>query len=273
MRKWQHKIIAAITRSFIYDTNNDLRNTILVAGSARSGTTWLAEIINQNKDYRLIFEPFLGEKVPMWRPYHLRHFQSSENPDTALNIDLSYILSGAIRNRWADSLNLKIKCDMRIVKAVRINLLLPYIAQEFPEIRIVFIHRNPFDVIRSRLALGWEDHLDSVLDQESFLQKYFPANIEYLKSLVDPIEKQAAFWAVENYPILKHPFTSKNSFVVNYELLKNQDSDELGKLSDFIDTRLAYKKYIPSQSAATNKKRALSEEEKNCIQEVLNRLR
>ena len=39
------------------DTDKRLENTVLVAGSGRSGTTWLAQILNFRKEFRMIFEP------------------------------------------------------------------------------------------------------------------------------------------------------------------------------------------------------------------------
>jgi hypothetical protein len=35
------------------DVTGDPRNTVLIAGSGRSGTTWLAEIVNHRNDYGL----------------------------------------------------------------------------------------------------------------------------------------------------------------------------------------------------------------------------
>ena len=43
---------------FHIDLNYSPSNTVLIAGSGRSGTTWLSEILNYNNDYRSIFEPF-----------------------------------------------------------------------------------------------------------------------------------------------------------------------------------------------------------------------
>ena len=36
----------------------DHRSSVFLAGSGRSGTTWLSEIINHRRGYRYVFEPF-----------------------------------------------------------------------------------------------------------------------------------------------------------------------------------------------------------------------
>ena len=40
----------------VLDWNGDLGRTVFLAGTARSGTTWLSELINHRNDYRYIFE-------------------------------------------------------------------------------------------------------------------------------------------------------------------------------------------------------------------------
>ena len=47
---------------YFYDTKN-INNTIIVAGVGRSGTTLLAETINYDNKFRLMFEPFHKYKV------------------------------------------------------------------------------------------------------------------------------------------------------------------------------------------------------------------
>src|SRR5262245_687131 len=42
----------------------DLRETILVVGWARSGTTWLAEVLSAIPNSAILFEPFHTERVP-----------------------------------------------------------------------------------------------------------------------------------------------------------------------------------------------------------------
>lgn len=38
---------------------------VFVAGSRRSDTTWLQEIINYRRDHRILFEPFFHARVPL----------------------------------------------------------------------------------------------------------------------------------------------------------------------------------------------------------------
>ncbi len=46
---------------------NDYRQTVFVSGVGRSGTTWVANIINYANDYRFMFEPFHPQRVDVVR--------------------------------------------------------------------------------------------------------------------------------------------------------------------------------------------------------------
>jgi hypothetical protein len=59
VKRTQAKLVSELTR----DLNNDFRNTIFLAGTGRSGTTWLSNIINYKNEYRYMFEPFQSKKV------------------------------------------------------------------------------------------------------------------------------------------------------------------------------------------------------------------
>ncbi|HKX58690.1 MAG TPA: hypothetical protein VJN00_04895, partial [Steroidobacteraceae bacterium] len=57
--------------SFLYrDGNRDERRTFMVAGTGRSGTTWLAELICSQIPCRLMFEPFNPRKVSAYREFN-----------------------------------------------------------------------------------------------------------------------------------------------------------------------------------------------------------
>ena len=44
----------------------DHRSSVFLAGSGRSGTTWLSEIINHRRGYRYVFEPFNPREVGLF---------------------------------------------------------------------------------------------------------------------------------------------------------------------------------------------------------------
>jgi len=47
----------------VIDRDADHRKSIFLAGTGRSGGTWLSDILNQRNEYRLVFEPFAYEPL------------------------------------------------------------------------------------------------------------------------------------------------------------------------------------------------------------------
>ena len=95
-------------------------------------------------------------------------------------MDAKRILSGGIRNIWVDGANRKVIARKRLVKEIRVNLMLRWIHNNFPDIPVVFLMRNPCAVANSWLTLGWnkkrpstEPELEAILSQARLLQIYF----------------------------------------------------------------------------------------------------
>ncbi|HZM95343.1 MAG TPA: hypothetical protein VFB92_18065 [Vicinamibacterales bacterium] len=58
-----------IGQRLVIDRDADHRKSIFLAGTGRGGGTWLSEIINQNNEYRLVFEPFHPKRAPWMKPF------------------------------------------------------------------------------------------------------------------------------------------------------------------------------------------------------------
>ena len=117
------------------DTGNQ-NNTVFIAGSGRSGTTWLMELINRNNVYRVMFEPFHTKNNELLNNWNYRQYiRSNENNEKYLK-PASRILKGRIRNPWVDQFNHKIFATKRIIKDIRANLFIHWLKINFPNIKI-----------------------------------------------------------------------------------------------------------------------------------------
>src|SRR5579872_5089703 len=83
-----------------FDLNPDLKSSIFLGGVGRSGTTWVSDVINARNDYRLMFEPFYPEKVPLCRPFRYRQYLRPTDSNTTYLTVGQTILSGKIRNAF-----------------------------------------------------------------------------------------------------------------------------------------------------------------------------
>src|ERR1700730_15952004 len=100
------------------DLNHDPRETVLLCGSGRSGTTWLVDVANFDNHYRLMIEPFNRGNVPAVRAFRRRQYLRPSNTDPAYLRPATSIFTGAIRDGFIDQLNRRVVCSTRIVKDV-----------------------------------------------------------------------------------------------------------------------------------------------------------
>jgi len=233
MNVFIRKVKKKLFGSFHFSLNNDVKNTVLVAGVGRSGTTWLSDIINYKNDYRDMFEPFYNERVEMCRPLKNKLYLRRDEEGALVKLVFEKILSGKIRDRWCDSQNKKIITSRRIIKDIRLNLALGWIKSKFPQIPIIFIMRNPFAVAISKIKLGWDLDMNEYLSQNALVEDCLSDKLEYLKSLETPFDRFMAQWCIENYIPLKQLNEEEFKFVF-YENICITPSTELRAIFDYL---------------------------------------
>ena len=64
--------IGAVCGRLSVNPPHDEAQTTFLSGPARSGSTWVGNIIDHRNDYRLLFEPFHRDKVPACRNFGYR---------------------------------------------------------------------------------------------------------------------------------------------------------------------------------------------------------
>lgn len=231
------------TRVAYVDLHTAADQTILVAGSRRSGTTWLGELVNFRNDRRTIFEPFHPLHSSWARRGRLEwaHYSEPEYEDEALFEMCVRLWSGRVRDPWLDKLNTKRLARQRLVKCVECTNLLPWIASRFPQLRIVLILRHPFAVSESQLAVqsSFQDYgltdLDVLRDRWRLLDGVFETldDSTEARRLVahsdDPFESHVVRWCLENRIPLSR-LDPAGTQVVFYEDLVLRTGEELERL-------------------------------------------
>ena len=239
---------------FYINPDADLRKSILVAGAARSGTTWLGDLITSHIPCRMLFEPFNPDLVPEYSGF--RYFQymrpGSENPEFYAFARM--VFTGKIRNRWVDRQNERIVSEYRLIKEIRANLALKWIHDNFPEIPIIFLMRHPCAVVASRMDLGWatDSDIEPLLSQPDLVTDHLRPYMDLIKGTRTPEEKHAVIWSV-SYLVPLQQFQPGELRIVYYENLCNQPEVELPAIFNSIGYR--YEKPLtnrinrPSQTA------------------------
>ena len=132
---------------------------------------------------------FAGESL---RPY-LRH------PDGAPALKAYYgrLLSGRVHSPWIDQTGFRPWSDTLILKLIRANLMLPWLAANFPQVPIVLLLRHPVPVARSAVAQGWESPLESLLATPGLPAWLVAAARPALAYPAGSYEQWVAHWALE----------------------------------------------------------------------------
>ncbi|MCB0177007.1 MAG: sulfotransferase [Anaerolineae bacterium] len=172
-------------------------NTIILAGSGRSGTTWLGNIIAANPNVRVFFEPFDYRQVPEATCLPLIAYARPDEEYPDREAFMRAVLSGRVENSWINQQGKRWWATVRFIKAIRANLMLGWIDRKFQP-KIVFTTRHPCAVILSRIKLNWQSHLDVFLEQSDLVEDYLQPYLDIIHNAQTPVQKEAVMWCIEN---------------------------------------------------------------------------
>ena len=220
--------------SFV-DLNDDYRRSILIAGSGRSGSTWLAQLVNHRNEYRLIFEPLRRDRsgIASCIPYGLYLDPSQTSGVESRAVEA--VLRGRVRNSWSNWHNRRRVARRRIVKEIRATNLTPWIHTRFPDLPIVYLLRHPVPVAASWTRLGWPDYLDEFVRQEALMSRFSPVRplIDEVVRTGRPFERHVLRWCLEN-AIPLEDLRPGDAYVLFYERLVADPAAELPGLFRYL---------------------------------------
>lgn len=204
---------------------------LFLAGSPRSGTTWVAEMVATAGNVRLLFEPFHPDEVPLAAGFgRWRYLRPSDQAPELLDV-ARRITTGAIRSSWTDRFNRAIFPRQRLIKEVRANLLLGWLHAQFPNMPIAFVLRHPLAVAASQQGVGWDfsAETEALLSQTELLEDHLDRFRETIAAARAPGEQAVAMWCAENYVSL-HQFEASQVHLVCYEHLVMRPESEFPRL-------------------------------------------
>ncbi len=236
-RRLQKRIIEPAKRPLFIDTNDDWSRTIFLAGAERSGTTWLSELINYKRDYRYLFEPFWGQRVPESQVFRWQQYLRPEEDNPEMIRAATAILSGRVRNAWVDKYHRRFVASQRLVKDIRTNLMLKWLHVHFPEMPLVLLMRHPAAVTESlmRRKIRWGLNIErDFLDQPLLVQDFLLPVVDEIKRAESDFERFIFRWCIQNYVPLRQ-FRPGEIHILFYEDLCVEPERELSRLFAYLD--------------------------------------
>jgi len=251
----------------------NIEDTIVVSGSPRSGTTWLAELFRELPGYKMLNEPLsLNSSVPAQSVEKLewRTHLPLKKEDPEIKNLLHRALTGRIGvpHMWrfraptaVGRLTETIGNRNLVVKLIRAGRMLPWFSARFPVRALVSIFRHPCAVVASQMSYqsGWRNAEPP--KQEEIRGGFFgtlPDTIlerfgEVLSDIDTTAGYLAAVWSLDTYMTLRGPI--RGSWIVTtYEDMVQNAEAESRSILDVIDEPMPVnlKKRIdePSNSAA-----------------------
>jgi len=302
--KQMMEILRCFDKIVLDNKKINMKDTIIVAGAPRSGTTWLMELLATMPRYTYLFEPL----NPIWFPEsYERGFQSrtylSEKivwPDGEGY--LKKVFTGMV---FSSEPAYKPKIEMimhrlfgnkLIVKSVNWNRLLPWISQRFQLRHMFLMIRHPCAVIDSQLRTGFFGYhpivppytdvfptLNNILDEVQSIDWLDERVLNILKKIKTKEGILAAVWCLDYYIPLS--FSKPHPWVpVIYERLVKYGEKEIARIFNEIGgknvPKLAYRQ-LKKASLSTMKddKKMVAKEneqpykwEKNLSKEQIDRI-
>jgi len=213
---------------------------IWLIGDARSGTTWVSDLINHDKHYRDMFEPIRPSRVDPTSFLTPQQYVRPGDSYPQLTELMSEIFSGRFTHPRVDTANRRPLYGGLLVKDCFANLFARWASVEFPDVRPVLLIRNPFAVALSKKKKPrwyWPTDPADLVAQDALMEDHLEPYRDVLSRTAaegDDIQCMIATWAVINLVPLRQ-FGPDDVHVCFYEEIYDEPERRLRELYEFTD--------------------------------------
>jgi hypothetical protein len=218
---------------FVFDRDPDHRKSIFIAGTGRSGGTWLSEIINQHNEYRLVFEPFHPKRTPWMKPFGERMYLRPEEDDPEFLKLARSIVTGRIRHPWTERFNRRFIARQRLIKEDFANLMMKWLQVNFPGMPLILLLRHPCAVAVSFVTHEYRGAVLPLLERKGLVEDFLHPYADAIRGAQDTFERTMFLWCVETLVPLRQ-FQPGEVHVVFFENLVRQPEFEMGRLFAYL---------------------------------------
>lgn len=234
-------------KAILITKNYKLNNAIIICSEARSGSTWLMQVLGSLPRTVMNWEPLHRTEgvVPAAYRFGNRPLITSNNTNKKYKALFKGILTLKKRTDWSIRfLPFKklITSKYVVTKFVRANSVLPWLVTEFKKNlgrKPILLLRHPITTCISQLKNFKGKNNKSILEPfekgelfrvpDCINNERYVEHQTYLNTLNTPLERQIGLWCVNNIEVIQHPDT-ESWITVYYEDLVIHPKSELKKL-------------------------------------------
>jgi Sulfotransferase family len=230
-RRARQRVVAEVCSRAFRDATSESMRTAMLVGTARSGTTWVAELIDSQIPCRVMFEPFNPDRVEECRSFEYFQYVRPDDDHPALLAYCERLVRGQVRGRWIDSHATHVFPRFRLIKDIRPTLMLRWFHQRFREVPLLYLLRHPCAVVLSRMRLGWatDDDVHRFLRQPQLVSDYLSPYMDVIYRAQTDEEKHAIVWCISNLVPLRQ-FADGAWTLLRYEQLREQPEREVPRI-------------------------------------------
>jgi hypothetical protein len=221
----------------ISNASAQVKEKVWVIGDGRSGTTWLSELINYDKRYRYIFEPYHPDRRREMHSQELFKYMRGGLSDQNLEDFTHRLFTGQIFTSASSVDAGNSLCPQRIlIKDIFTHLFAKWVLSKVEGIKLIIIVRHPFGVALSKKnfqSWTWMREPVSFLANPDLYEDYLHAFEAVITRARGDFEKQVTIWAVIHY-IMFQMLDKDDYHLVYYENLCCQPEKELSAIMSYL---------------------------------------
>ena len=245
VRDWLKQRLSAKTRQHIKRFINwppiidvgGLKDAVFLAGTGRSGTGWVANIINYDNRFRYLYEPFSPRVIDTVAAFTWGLYIRPDDRSEKYLRPARWLLEGKVGHYpKLDRANHRVFATKRMLKETRGNLWLKWLHVNFPEVKIILLMRHPCAAVNSRIKRGNLVLFDQFLQQPALMEDHlgpFKASIERARDSGDEFEKRIYVWCI-NYFVPLRQFAPGEIHLAFYENFAEHPREEVDALFRFM---------------------------------------
>lgn len=223
----------------------------------------MAEIINYDRSYRYIFEPFHPWEVESFRHFGLRRYLRPGSQDSRFLDCIDAVLRGDMHSYWTDLQhceNKRIFFQRRLIKTVRANLFLGWMRNAYPQTPVILAVRHPCATTCSIMKKEWPPTLPAMMEQATLISDLLEPHLDVISDAKTILEKHIVSWCIDYYVVLTQLLPGEIHLLFYENLIQDPD-DEIARLFDFLgrgyDDRVINQLGAPSVTATRESRRAI----------------